>query len=76
MRRREQAVIDRRFFRSKYDAQQVLDRFATSARDETDLESLTAELLQTIEQTMQPVKSGLWLRPTTWPGGAGNREGV
>lgn len=62
LRRRVQDVIDRRFYRRKYDAQQVLARFAVTARDETDLEKLVAELEQVVEGTMQPEKAGVWLR--------------
>lgn len=54
MRRRVQAFIDRRFYRRKYDAELVLARFAATARDETDLDELTAELLRVIQETMAP----------------------
>lgn len=60
LRRRVQEVIDRRFFRQKYDAQQVLAAFAVAARDETDLDSLTAELARVVERTMQPEGVGVW----------------
>jgi hypothetical protein len=63
LRRRVQSVIDRRFFRQKYDAEQVLAQFAATARDETDLDALTAELLRVIQETMQPESVSLWLRP-------------
>lgn len=62
LRRRVQAVIDRRFFRQKYDALQVLVAFALTARDETDLDSLNEELQRMIEQTLQPERVGVWLR--------------
>lgn len=61
VRRRVQDIIDRHFYRRKYDAQQVLARFAVTARDETDLEKLVAELEQVVEGTMQPEKAGVWL---------------
>jgi len=67
LRRRVQASIDRRFFRKKYDAEQVLARFAATARDETDLDALTAELLRVIQETMEPESVGLWLRPAEQP---------
>ncbi len=54
LRRRVQNVIDRRFYRKKYDAAQVLAQFALTARDETDLDVLTAELNRVIVETMQP----------------------
>ncbi|HEX7588893.1 MAG TPA: hypothetical protein VF478_11300, partial [Anaerolineae bacterium] len=51
-------------FRRKYDAQQVLARFAATARDETDLDNLTARLVEVVEETMQPALASLWLRMT------------
>ena len=63
MRRRVQDVIDRRFFRRKYDAEKVLARFAATVRDETDLDALTAELVRVIQETMQPEQINVWLRP-------------
>ncbi len=62
LRRRVQGIIDRRFFRQKYDAEQVLARFAATARDETDLDALTAELVHVIQETMQPETVSVWLR--------------
>ncbi|MEZ4767387.1 MAG: hypothetical protein R2844_03065 [Caldilineales bacterium] len=62
LRRRLQEGIDRRFFRRKYDAQQVLARFALAARDETDLDALTAELVTVVQETMQPERVSVWLR--------------
>jgi len=62
LRRRVQVVIDRRFFRKKYDAQQVLAQFAATARDETDMQALTAELAHVVQETMQPEKMSIWLK--------------
>ena len=62
LRRRIQDVIDRRFFRKKYDAQRVLTQFAVTARDETDLDALTAELARVVQETLQPEEVSLWLR--------------
>ena len=62
LRRRVQELIDRRFFRRKYDAEKVLARFAATARDETNLDALTAELARVIQETMQPEHVSVWLR--------------
>lgn len=64
LRRRIQDVIDRRFYRKKYDAQQVMAQFAITARDETDMDKLTAELVRVVQETMQPQHVTLWLNPT------------
>ena len=63
LRRAVQSFIDRRFYRRKYDAEQVLNRFAQTARDETDLDTLTAELLRVIQETMEPEHVSIWLKP-------------
>ena len=63
LRRRVQGLIDRRFFRRKYDAEKVLARFAATARDETDLDALLAELTRAIQETMQPEHVSVWLHP-------------
>lgn len=62
LRKRIQNNIDRRFFRRKYDAEKTLEAFAQTARDETDLDSLTAELLRVVEETMQPESVSLWIQ--------------
>ena len=65
LRQRVQAVIDRRFFRKKYNAQQILAQFAKTARDEVSLEALTAELTRVVQETMQPEQANIWLRTGT-----------
>ena len=62
LRRRIQAIIDRRFYRKKYDAQQVLAQFAITARDETDMNALTAELARVVQDTLEPGEVKVWLK--------------
>jgi hypothetical protein len=62
LRRCVQDVIDRRFFRKKYDAAQVLADFAQTARDEVDMEALQAELLRVVQETLQPESIAVWFK--------------
>jgi hypothetical protein len=63
-RRRVQRVVDRRFNRRRHDAGQMIQSFGTRLRDQVDMDTLTAELLAVVDQTMQPTRASLWLRPT------------
>ena len=62
LRQRVQTTVDRRFYRQKYDAQQVLADFAQTARDEVQMEALMAELTHVIQETMQPQQISVWLK--------------
>jgi hypothetical protein len=64
-RRRVQRMVDRRFNRRRYNTVRTIGAFSARLRDEIDLDTLSAELLAVIDQTMEPTRVSLWLRPPT-----------
>jgi hypothetical protein len=62
LRHRIQRIIDRRFYRSKYDAAKIIATFSVTLRNEVDLNTLSEQLVEVVQETMQPAHVSLWLR--------------
>jgi hypothetical protein len=67
VRHRLQRIIDQRFYRKKYSAEQTLAAFRATLQTELDWEQIRAQVLSVVQETMQPVHASLWLRAPEAP---------
>jgi hypothetical protein len=75
-RRRIQQAVDRRFNRRSYNLAKTIEAYTTRLRDQIDLDTLSAELLAVVDQTVEPTQVSLWLRPSTHGSGAPPQRGT
>jgi len=61
--RRIQPVLDRRFNRARYDADQTVAGFAARLKDEADLDSIRDDLAGAVHRTLEPAHISVWLSP-------------
>ena len=76
LRRGLQCIIDRRFYRRKYDAAKTIAAFSATLRNEVDLNELREHLLSVVQETMQPASLSLWIRSVKQPASAGGTRGA
>jgi hypothetical protein len=74
LRRRIQNVIDRRFYRRKYDRARIMAAFGARLREEVELQTLSNDLLEVLQETVQPAHASLWLRSPGVKPGAKERD--